>query len=179
MGESRGPRNLAQALIRKDESLSDIAELETRISAALDRIGNGIEGLSGGDSLLAEQLEEERTANAQLEERVKAIKQARDEAVAALESQLSALQAEMAALQDAAGAKDAQLQQLASVNAELRASNASLREANAAGLADASLVDAAMASELAALNALRAGDRAELDEVLARLGAIVGEAANA
>ena len=63
-----------------------------------------------------------------------------------------------------------------SVNAELRDSNGKLRAANAQGLADAGLVNGAMASELEGLRAEREAQRAEIDEVLATLEPLLKEA---
>lgn len=153
--------------------MSDISELERRITAALDRIGAGVEQLStGGDSGLAEALEAERMANAQLEERVRAIKETQ-------ETTLATLEAEVATLRQSLAATDADLQGARSVNAELRASNAKLRAANAAGIADAALVNDAMEAELVALKTLRDGDRAEIDRVLGTLEPMLKEARHA
>ena len=65
--------------------MSDIAALEGRITAALDRIRSGLDQVAaaapaGGDAsaALQDQLDEERTANAQLVERVRALKEAQD-----------------------------------------------------------------------------------------------------
>ena len=153
--------------------MTDITELERRITAALDRIGNGVDRMAGGaDAGLAEALEAERMANAQLEERVRAIKETQETTVATLEQ-------EVASLRDALAATDADLQQVRSVNAELRASNAALRDANAEGLADASMVNTALQAELEAVKALQAGDRAEVDRVLATIEPMLEESANA
>ena len=60
--------------------MSDISALEGRITAALERISAGLDGMSGaasvgvGDSAaLQAQLQDERTANAQLVERAAGI----------------------------------------------------------------------------------------------------------
>lgn len=153
--------------------MTDITELQRRITAALDRIGNGMDRVANSaDAGLAEALEAERMANAQLEERVRAIKETQETTVATLE-------AEVASLRDALAATDADLQQVRGVNAELRGSNAALRSANAEGLADAELVNAALQVELDALRALQAGDRAEMDRVLATIAPMLEETANA
>lgn len=156
--------------------MSDIAELERRITAALDRAGQAMDRLSagsgGGDgdsASLAAELEAERTANAQLEERVRAIKVKQETMVAGLE-------ADVARLKEAVAARDAEVQQIRSVNAELRASNQALREANAQGIGDAHLVNKSMMSELDALRTARDADRAEIDDVLATLDAALKEA---
>ena len=148
--------------------MSDITELERRITGALDRIGAGLDriGGSGGASKeltqLREALETERTANAQLEERVKAIRDRQEQTV-------SALEAEVARLREASGSHDSELQRLRRVNEQLRQNNQALREANAEGVGDAHLINTSMMTELDALRASRAADRAELDAVLGEL----------
>ncbi len=143
--------------------MTEISELQRRMTAALDRIGAGLERMPRGeDAGLAEALEAERVANAQLEERVRAIKETQETTVAGLEAEVAALRA---AVEDG----DAALRQARSVNAELRASNTALREANAQGLADPDLVNSALQAEVTALRAAQAGDRAEIDRVLAML----------
>lgn len=152
--------------------MSEISELEGRITAALDRISRGVDGLSDGAGDTAEverltqALEEERTATAQLEQRVKALREKLDEKVSALEAALDEAR-------EAVTAMDTELQQLRDVNDQLRESNVALRDANAAGLADADLINAAMMAELDALRATRAADAAEMGAVLTQLDAIL------
>lgn len=155
--------------------MSDISELERRITRALDRAGQALDRLSAAREDTADveamkaELEAERVANAQLEERVRAIKDKQETTVAALE-------AEVVRLKDSLRNRDGEVQRMRSVNDELRASNAALREANAQGLPDAELVNAGMISELEALRAERAAERAEIDEVLATLEPLLQEA---
>lgn len=155
--------------------MSDISELERRITAALDRASQALERLSaatadtGDVEAMKAELEAERVANAQLEERVRAIKDKQETMVAGLE-------AEVLRLKEAVRARDGELRRMRSVNEELRGSNAKLREANAQGLADADLVNGAMVSELEELRAQRAAERAEIDEVLATLEPLLKEA---
>lgn len=156
--------------------MSDIAELERRIASALDRAAQAMDRLSSGGSddgldaeALAAELEAERMANAQLEERVRAIKEKQ-------ETRMAELERDVARLRDVIEAKDETLQQVRAVNEELRRSNTALREANAQGLADAGLVNDAMKSELDALRTAQAADRAEVDDVLATLESALKEA---
>lgn len=145
----------------------ELNELERRIATALDRIGTAVEALSSGENGdLAEALEAEREANAQLEARVAAIKERQETRVAGLEAEVRDLRA---VLLD----RDGQLQRMREVNAGLRDSNAALREANAEGLADAALVNSAMEAEIAALRETATARRAEIDEVLARLEPLI------
>ena len=155
--------------------MSDIAELERRITGALDRAYQALERLSAASEdssdleAMKTELEAERVANAQLEERVRAIKDKQETTVAGLE-------AEVKRLKEALMTRDGEVQQVRSVNEELRSSNAALREANAKGLPDADLVNSAMITEIEGLRAQRASVQAEIDEVLATLEPILKEA---
>ena len=153
--------------------MDNISEYERRITAALDRAAQALDKLSageGGDTeALKSELEAERVANQQLEERVRAIKEKQDETVKQLE-------ATVADLKKALAARDAEMQQLRSVNEELRTSNGALRAANAEGVGDAELVNSAMVTEIESLRAARAAERAEIDEILATLEPVLKEA---
>lgn len=155
--------------------MSDISDLTRRISEALERATASLEGLGprpepGED--LAEALEAERTANAQLEERVKAIREKQETIVADLEARVDDLT-------EALEARDKDLQRLRRVNTTLRDTAAQLREAHASGAADAHLLNKSMQTELEGLRAAMAVDSAEINEVMAALDAIVKEAENA
>jgi galactokinase len=169
--------------------MADVAELEKRIAAALDRIGAGLSALSaagspGGSSggspdgdadelaSLQEILETERTANAQLEQRVVAIKEKQEKLVAMLE-------AEVARLREETAAGEAAVQNVKRVNHRLRENNRALREANRQGVGDAELINAGMVAELDALRATHDSDRAELDAILVELKPLVEGGANA
>lgn len=158
--------------------MSDITELERRINSALDRIGAGlghIGGSSGGPAELArlrEALETEQSANAQLEERVRAIRDRQEETVGALE-------AEVGRLREAAARHEAEVQRLKRINSQLRQNNQALREANEQGVGDPHLINKAMLTELDALRASREADRAELDAVLGELKPLLQGGANA
>ncbi|MDJ0638375.1 MAG: hypothetical protein QNJ20_06040 [Paracoccaceae bacterium] len=153
--------------------MDEISEYQRRITAALDRASQALDQLrgSGGEdtSALKAELDAERVANQQLEERVRAIKEKQETTVSQLEAQVEDLGT-------ALKTRDAELQQVRSVNEELRKSNAALREANAKGVGDADLVNGAMVSELESLRAARAADRAEIEEILATLEPVLKEA---
>lgn len=161
--------------------MSDITELERRIAAALDRIGAGVENWApGGDQAALADLADaeaeiteleaalvaERTANEQLENRVRAIHERQESHVARLEREVAQLRQELLALGE-------QSESLRRLNTRLRENNDALRAANAAGLADPGLIDAGMAGALDALRATRDSDRAELDAILASLAPMV------
>ena len=167
--------------------MSELSELEARISAALTRIKTGLDDVksqpvapvvepSTSDARVEEmaaQLDEERTANAQLEERVKLLKERQDGKIAELEAGVEAGRARSSRM-------DRELQRLRQVNAELRDINSQLREAVTAGVAEPHLVNKAMLAELEALRATRSADAAEMDAILEELTPIIErEAADA
>ena len=152
--------------------MTEIAELERRITAALDRIGAGVGRIGDGAKTQAAELEAERAAKAALENQIRA-NEDRQEAM------LAALQGEIVSLKSLLAEVDADLQRLRAVNSDLRSSNAALREANAAGLADPDLVNEALRREVQALQALDETNRAEIDRALALLEPIAEERANA
>lgn len=136
--------------------MSQIEELQARIMAAMDRISSGVDAAlaaeteaAGPDTDLATALEEEKLANAQLEERLRVLKdkhraeidalqadQGEDgqgesggdaERVAELEAELAELKAtseaqasEIASQAEQLKASDAQAEQLAGLDADLQ-----------------------------------------------------------
>lgn len=160
--------------------MSDLAEYERRISAALEEIGAGVEALSAPapDQEAAEEeltrlrteLEDEKTANAQLEERIRTLKERQDRE-----------DADQSEAQEAQAEKitkiDKELQHLRQVNGQLRDTISKLREANEAGLTEPHLINKAMLSELEALRATQAADAAEVDVILEQLAPLMREGA--
>jgi len=164
--------------------MSDTTQAEARITAALERIKQGLEALpqaapaasapeaDGPDvSALQAKLDEERTANAQLEERVKVLKERQDGKLAELEAAVETGRARSARM-------DRELQRLRQVNAELRDNNSQLREALTKGVSEPHLVNKAMLAELDALRATRAADAAEMDAILEELTPIIEKEAS-
>lgn len=155
--------------------MSEINELERRITKALDRIRDGIAtGESGNrqsdeSAALKAQLDEERTVNAQLEERIRALKERHAAEIEALASANSGAEARHADLEKA-------LDQLRQANEALRDNNAALRAALSDGVADADMINDALQAELDALSAQQAADAAEVDAILTELKPIVQEA---
>jgi predicted RNase H-like nuclease (RuvC/YqgF family) len=160
--------------------MSEIDEFERRISAALDRLARGVESLGaegaggapegGADAeevtRLRAELEEERLANAQLEERVRAIREKQDGHVRDLEERLETQSTAFARL-------DGELQRLKKVNEQLRDSNAALREIATDGVAEPHLINKAMLSELEALRVARGAEAAEAAAILAALDPLI------
>lgn len=167
--------------------MSDIAELERRISAALARIDAGVEALAAMPTAapatrpspirddaeiarLAEELDAERTANTQLTERVRAIKEKQEGVVGALEAKVERLTGQL-------NAADAEIQRLKRLNDDLSEANRALGAAAAAGVAEPDLINRSMMEELEAMRAARAAEIAEMNEILAELKPLIGEVA--
>lgn len=164
------------------EQMSEMTELAQRLSAALERIGAGLEAQaaetgsedgqagSGEIARLSEALEAERTTNAQLTERVRAIKDKQETMVGALETKVARLGQQL----DAAGTE---LQRLKKLNADLTDANKALSEAATKGLAEPHLINRSMQTELEALRAARAAEMAEMEEILSELKPLIEEVA--
>tara|TARA_R110000850_G_scaffold84598_7_gene181649 strand:+ start:909 stop:1433 length:525 start_codon:yes stop_codon:yes gene_type:complete len=157
--------------------MSDIEELQRRITAAMDQVAFGLEKLGNGapagpDPETLRLLDEERTANAQLQERVRGLRTKSEAELSALRTQLDAGEARMAQL-------DIELQRVRRANAQLSAACAALRDANAEGVGDAHLINKSMLAELEALRAARAADVAEVSVILASLQPLVDAAGEA
>lgn len=154
--------------------MSDIDELQRRITAAMDRVAKGVEKVSaapsGPDPETLAALEEERTANAQLTERVRALKSRSEAEIAQLRQQIEDGAARMAEL-------DLEVQRVRRANAELTAACATLQAANEEGVGEAHLINRAMLAELEGLRAARAADMAEANAILSVLTPLVEDAA--
>lgn len=152
--------------------MSTLDDLHARITAALDRVTTGVEGLAAGQGETVEtlqgQLDEERTVTAQLEERLRAIKQKHAEDLSAAQSQMHETRSKVDAL-------DVELQRLRKANDGLREANAALRAANAEGVGDAELINAGLQAEIEALRAARAADIAEASAILSALTPLLAD----
>ena len=154
--------------------MQEITELEKRITAALERIGKGVDRLASqprqaatpaapaapaaasSDSALRAQLEEEKSLTAQLQARLRATKDR--EAKGDLQEKVDRLTQDL----DVQGLE---LQRMRRVNASLREQLEALRTAAAAGATEPGLINKAMATELEALRATRLTEMAEMDEM--------------
>ena len=154
--------------------MSELADLERRITSALERIGRGVEDMQASEAPapdensagLQQALDDERTANAQLTERVRALKEKQDTTIADLQAEVDSLKAR-------AEAAEAALSKVSATSEKLRDNNKALRDANAEGIAEPHLVNKSMLEELEALRAARSADMAEVDAILADLKNIV------
>ena len=157
--------------------MTEINELERRITAALERIGKSIESYNGGgnpESAELEQLkaalEDEKLVSAQLEERNKKLHEKLDGQTAGLAEELETQRMATATL-------DMEMQRMRAANDQLRASNTALREANERGVGEPHLINKAMLAELEGLRAARAVDRAETGAVVETINTLLSQPA--
>ncbi|MCV2891947.1 hypothetical protein [Lentibacter sp. XHP0401] len=149
--------------------MSEIEELERRITAALDRIGRSTEAMDGAGTdpeevaKLKSALEEEKLVSAQFEERNKKLREKYEDARETLEAELEAQRMATAKL-------DMEMQRMRAANEQLRSSNSALREANEKGVGEPHLINKAMLAELEGLRAARAVDKAEAAAIADTIG---------
>ena len=165
---------------RGAEDQAEFSALAARIAAAFDAIEAGsAEGAehhpaqvedrpSSHDRVvvLEDELEVERSANAQLSDRIERLKERHDATVARMEAETVEARAMLAEV-------ESEMRQLRAVNDRLRATSRELRDACAGGLADTSGLNEAMRSELEAVNALRESERREMDTLIGELAPLV------
>jgi hypothetical protein len=155
--------------------MSDIAELERRITAALERIGRGIERgpgpaqppapgpvVPGAD--LAVLIAERDAARAEAQA-------ARDES--------AQLQAAISLLTRQLDGHGLDMQRMRKTVIQLRETLRGLREAQAAALPDAGLINAALIAELEALRTERQADLIEMEAIIAELKPLTAEVQDA
>ncbi|QFU08208.1 hypothetical protein PARPLA_02805 [Rhodobacteraceae bacterium THAF1] len=157
--------------------MQDINTLQDRLDAALTRIGRGLSDLGplqtepevppqpeGPDPAeLEAELASEREVTAQLQERLKTSRERADARIAEVESDLQTAQDQLAEI-------EADRVRLKAMLTALRDTCEALRTANEEGLGDSDLINTAMATEIEALHAMRASDRAELEAIVAMIG---------
>ena len=177
--------------------MSDISALEQRLAAALRRISTAIEALpdnadrrtdvAGSDTNRASvENSEAMTAQADFEKiqaelietckKLTAQDQQLVELTQALEAARTAQSEPMPApeersdhLAEAVNALELELSQVSQSNAQLRASNKSLRDVNAQGVGDAGLINAGLQAEIDSLTAERAADAAQMQLLITAL----------
>lgn len=155
-----------------------LAEAERRLAESLDRLEEAAERAAAprpapepdSDPLEVErlktELQAERDAAAQLDDRVRALKRRQTTHVARLEAELADLRAQ---LED----HEREVRQLRGVNARLRETCGALRDAMAEGVAEPHLMNHAMTAELEALRAQRQSDRDDLDRLIDEVSPIL------
>lgn len=123
---------------------------------------------------LREELEDEKIANAQLQDRLETLTERLSDAAEAAQSEVE----QPDAGKDAMAQLDADLQRLQTSNAVLEETIAALREANAQGVGEPELINQAMLAELESLRASRAAEAAETNTILAAMEPLLADAAN-
>ena len=153
--------------------MSDIKDLERRISVAFDRIGQAVDGFvpaafGTGTAELQDALRTEQATNAELTERLR---------VMTLRGESDAAEAteKVGRLVRALDAQGIELQRLKNTVIQLRESLRALREAQTGAVADPHLLNTAMLVELEALHATRLTEMAQMEEILAELHPLIGE----
>ncbi|WP_136682934.1 hypothetical protein [Falsirhodobacter xinxiangensis] len=129
--------------------MQDLVGLERQLSRALERIAKAADGLNGA-ARESQAVEEERLVNAQLAERLRAVKEKSATRIAELEAEVEALHAQVS-----------ELDTLRRAAGDLHEQLAELREGQP--------IEGALLAELESLRALRASDLAEVDALLAAL----------
>jgi predicted nucleic acid-binding Zn-ribbon protein len=160
--------------------MQSIAELEQRITAALDRIDRGAETLLSGIpplpkagepsamlpesdfAQLNEALDEERMLDAQLSERLRVVKTKDNAEIQRLNALTAAQDAELTALRDTV--------------ARLEADLGDLRSIAERGVTEPEYINHSLQTEVEALRAARAAEAAELAEIVAALTPLIEEA---
>jgi chromosome segregation ATPase len=149
---------------------ADISALERRIAAAFDRIGKGLERIvpPDDDEGLRAEIAIEREANAQLTERLRAVKEREGQARATLEARIADLTRQL----DTQGIE---LHRLKKTVVQLRETLRAQSDAMQEGTTEAHLINRAMLSELEALRALRQTEAVEIEAILSELGPLIAE----
>jgi chromosome segregation ATPase len=156
--------------------MTNISDLQRRITTALDRIDRGIDRLPVGVPAstdlekLRGALADEKAASAQLAERLRALKDRDGQTVQTLEARIEVLTRQL----DVQGLE---MQRLRKMTAQLRDQLRVLHEAAANNAPDPQLINKAMVVELESLRATRASETAELDEILSELTPLIREVA--
>lgn len=150
--------------------MHDIGELQRRLGAALERIDDGLGGLSapaadtGEDHAAA--LEAERAETARL----------RDE-IAALEArhagQLQEARTALESAQDLLTGVEKDRNRLKAATEALSEAARSLRDANAKGVSNAELINDSALVEIDALKTMRHSDRTELEALMRLVAPVV------
>ncbi len=175
--------------------MTQIDELQHRITIALDRVAQGVARLEERASQpaqeapapeidpeevarLREALEEEKLANAQLEERVRKLHESHRAELEAAKAKAEAAPAPAPAAPTVdVAALDLDLQRLRQSNEMLRTTNEELRKALAENVGEPHLINKAMLAELEGLRAARSVEASETRAIIASLTPLLEDAA--
>jgi chromosome segregation ATPase len=168
--------------------MQDLAELERRITAALQRIGTGLESLTNGAGAmpvgtdnatdvaatsaeiarLQAELDAERAVTAQLRDALRALQDAGPTDPTSAEAQVEKMTRQL----DVQGLE---MQRMRKSLIQMRGNLRALRQAQAAGIVDPDAINRAMVAELDSVRISRLAEMAEMDEILAELDPLIGE----
>lgn len=171
--------------------MTEIADLENRLSAAMDRIAKGLNGLDAGSgdvdgdsdhvTELKAALEAERSANAMLKDRIKALTEAAEaRELGDVDGEVTILmeahQREIDALKEAAAQERAawdglnqRLVRMRRSNKLMRSNTLALRQAAADMVVNADMINESLEIELEATKAAQELERAETDVIIKTL----------
>ncbi len=162
--------------------MSNVSDLERRLSRALDRISKAAQKLAvvpeaaapeSDPETMAKQLEAERAKNAALSERVNAVRQRQESSFAGLERRLARMTEQL-------DLQSLEMLRLKKANTKLIEANRKLRESTEAQVIEPSTINRSLLAELEALRAERAAEAAEMEDVLGELKPLISpEDANA
>jgi len=150
--------------------MSELAELEQRLMAALDRIEAAAEKTpAASDGLDPEEvnrlkaaLDDAERARETAEAQLHDLREQHSQTFDQLEESLNAQRKTTTAL-------DSELQRLRQVNKLLEDNNRALRQACETGQVDAALINQAMLAELESMRTLRATEKAEIEAAMAAI----------
>lgn len=159
--------------------MSEIAELERRITAALERIGRGLDrGFERATPLALPSDPGEPAAQIGLQDLIAERDAARSDAAQAW-AEADRLQAAVALLTRQLDAHGLDMQRMRKTVIQLRETLRGLREAQASALADPALLNTALIAELEALRSERHADLVEMEAIIAELRPLTAEVQNA
>lgn len=161
--------------------MSDIAELERRITAALERIGRGIDRTPPSATPIAPDLPISEAGLPTLDDlaEVAAERDAALSDAAAARAEAETLQAAVTLLTRQLDSHGLDMQRMRKTVIQLRETLRGLREAQAAALADPALVNTALIAELEALRTERQADLIEMEAIIAELKPLAAEVQDA
>jgi chromosome segregation ATPase len=164
--------------------MQDIAELERRLTAALERIDRGVAGLAAPPepsaepsaflpesdfAKLNEDLDEERMLNAQLTERLRVVNDKYNAEKAALTAEISDLNAQLSD-------QSSELNALRETVAQLTNDLDDLRSMAEHGVTEPEFINHTLQTEVETLRVARADEAAALDDIIAALTPLVTKA---
>lgn len=151
--------------------MSDITELERRLTAALDRVSIAV-ATKAETPAPSEEVEALKSQITDLE----GLNEDLEEDKAQAQARVDRLESRVLRLADRLEDIEAEAARMREVIVALRAHADALTAANSAHMAATDRIDEGMAAELADLRAARAADLAQIDEILAELAPAVEEA---